>query len=137
MSLRPLVIGPQEKQALAALATLAAEHPVDMRRLMDATKTGEGKHRHMMQMTMQTIELPVGYSVTFSIEDEHPIGRCRHMSMSVDVAGKLPNPAAVWMVARELGFWGELGDCDGVWPETLRQGEAINLVQRMTKEHGT
>jgi hypothetical protein len=133
---RALMIGPDEKTLLAGLAKLAAEHPVDMPALLERIQTGEGKHRHMQQMTMQTIELPVGYSLTFSIEDGHPAGRCRHMSMSVEDPTKMPHPAACWMVAKELGFWGELGDCDGVWPEALRQGAAINLVQRMERESG-
>jgi hypothetical protein len=131
--MRALLIGPDEKAKLAALAKLAEEHPVDMPSVMERIKTGEGKHRHMMQMAVRTVEIPMGYSVTFSVEDGHPVGRCRHLSVSLDDPKKAPHPAAVWSIACLLGFWGELCECDGVWWEKLHQGEAINLVQRWEK----
>lgn len=130
--MRALLLGSEEKAKLAGLAQLAAAHPLDMPAVMERIKTGEGKHRHMMQMTMQTVEIPMGYAVTFSIEDGHPIGRCRHASVSLDSPDRLPHPAAVWELCKHLGFWGKnLGEADRVWNEQLRQGAAINVVQRM------
>ena len=95
-------------------------------------KTAEGKRQHMDQMNEQSIAIPMGFLVTFSIEAGHPVGVCRHMSMSVMREGRAPNPEAVWMVAEELGFQGGLSACH-VYKEDLQRGDeraiAINVVQ--------
>jgi hypothetical protein len=127
----PLLIGPEERCALAALRELALAHPVDMPQLMGRIKTPDGKAKHMDQMTKQSIEIPFGFLVTFSVEVGHRIGTCRHMSMSSPKQGGLPTPQGVWMVAEALGFVGdsiEDGTCM-VWLEDLKQGRAVNVVQ--------
>src|SRR5262249_27543358 len=107
----------------------AAALPVEIRGLRERIATTEGKAAHMRQMTSQTIYLPARYAVTFSVETGHPIGACRHMSMSVDRADRVPRPRAVWMVAQELGFVGSIELCT-VWLEQLQgHGQAVNLVQ--------
>jgi len=131
----PLLVGPIEKLALADLAKLAAAHPVDMKGLTKRIESQEGKARHMAQMTAQTVHIPVAYLVTFSIETGHPAAsQCRHMSMSVARAGRVPLPQAVWMVAEELGFTGSLQACT-VWVEDLQgHGKAINVVQPVKED---
>lgn len=130
--MRALLIGPDERKALQDLAARAADAPVYMPTLTQRIKTPEGKAAHMEQMTAQSVDIPMGYGVTFSIEVGHPLGACRHLSVYInDAPDKLPHPAAVWAIAKELGFWGEIEQCDGIWPEKLRQGQSINLVQRM------
>jgi hypothetical protein len=80
-------------------------------------------------MNAQSLRLPLDFMVTFSIETGHPVGTCRHMSMSSGKRGRVPSPAAAWMVAEALGFVGELDTCT-VWMETLvPQGKAVNIVQ--------
>jgi hypothetical protein len=129
----PLLIGPAELAALAALRERAAERPVDMPRLMAVIETPEGKARHMAQMTEQSVDLPLGFGVTFSIETGHPIGTCRHMSMSTRAPGRLPTPEAAMMVGHFLGFVGGLDACCGVWVETLEgHGRAVNIVQPLS-----
>lgn len=59
--------------------------------------------------------LPIGYRVVYSIE-EHPnnkreIKKVRHISISIDSPGKLPNPAAVETLIKEIGFKNEMHDC--------------------------
>jgi hypothetical protein len=133
VSATPLVIGPTELAALAALRERAAARPVDMRRLIRVIKTRRGKGDHCAQMNAQTVYLPLGFSVTFSIETGHPIGSCRHMSMSSGKPGRVPSPEAVMMVAEPLGFVGGLDACCGVWVETLvPQGRAVNIVQPLS-----
>lgn len=128
----PLILGPAELAELAALRDLAARHPVDMKVLMEALKHRAGKAAHKHQMTSQSVPLPTDYLVTFSIETGHPVGACRHMSMSVGKKGRLPNPHAMWMVAEQLGFIGGLEACMH-WLETLEgHGEAVNLVQPLS-----
>lgn len=108
MTATPLVIGPAELAALAALRERAASRPVDMPRLMEAIKTTDGKAAHSAQMRLQSVPIPLDFLVTFSIETGHPIGTCRHMSMSTGKRGRVPSPPAVWMVAETLGFVGGL-----------------------------
>lgn len=132
----PLLIGPEQKEALQALRRLAAERPVDMPPLMERLKTSHGKAAHLRRMSRQTIEIPFGFMVTFSIEFNHPCGTCRHMSMSSPVDGRVPSPSAVEMVMAELGFEGGIEQCQ-LWVEKLQgHGEAINVVQPLaiTKE---
>jgi hypothetical protein len=124
-----LIIGPQTEETLDALRTLAHAHPVDMADVMEALKHRAGKAAHKMQMTRQTVHIPIGYMVTFSIETGHPGGTARHMSISTATAGRVPSQHAVWMVAERLGFIGGLKSCVG-WMEDLEgHGQAVNLVQ--------
>lgn len=141
MASTPLVIGAAERAALAALRDLAAKHPVDMPSLMQRLASPEGKRAHMDQMNSQSIELPFGFLVTFSIETGHPIGAARHMSMSSPVPTRTPTPEAIWMVAQELGFVGSLKQCDAVYPEELLRGSeerqvAVNVIQRLAMTEG-
>lgn len=132
-----LIIGPKEKAELARLRELAAANPVHMPTLIERIKTPEGKAAHMRAMTEQTIDIPTDFMVTFSIELGHPLGTCRHMSMSVGKKGRLPNQHALEMVMDELGFYGELDDCH-VWLEDLKgHNQAINVLQPITAPAGT
>lgn len=125
----PLLIGFKEKEALDLLRQLAAEHPVDMLAVMERVKTPDGKAAHLRRMTRQTIEIPFGFMVTFSIETNHPCGTCRHMSMSSPREGRLPTPEALRMIMVQLGFVSDLEQCT-VWKEDLEgHGEAINVVE--------
>lgn len=127
-----LLIGPDEKAQITKLMEQAAAAPVHMPEVMRRIKTVAGKKAHMARMTAQTIELPVAFLLTFSIETGHPCGTCRHMSMSVNRQGRLPSPEAMWMVAKELGFTGSLAACT-YWVEELRgHGQALNVVQPLT-----
>lgn len=132
----PFIIGPQEEAELRTLRDLAATKPVDMRGLLDRLKKARHKARHMHQMADQTVYLPFGWSVTFSIETGHPGGAARHMSMASPDPGRVPRPEAVWMVAEVLGFTGSIEQCT-VWPEQLMQGMAINVVQILTSAEGS
>jgi|SRR5215831_14620768 len=140
MPATPLIIGEAQKRDLEELRKRAAAAPIDMPPLIEALKTPEGKRRHMDRMNELTIDIPLAFKVTFSIEVNHPCGTCRHMSMSVDRRGRTPSPEAVWMVAKELGFTGdhdmEKGPVFGnstYWLEDLLRGtekhQAVNLVQ--------
>lgn len=129
----PLAFGEPQRAALRELRELAARHPIDILKLMEVINTPAGKRKHMDQMTEQSVEIPFGYLVAFSIEERHPCGTCRHMSMSSAKKGRVPTPEAVWMIAEELGFNGGLSAC-AVWNEDLQRGKdqrnvAINVVQ--------
>jgi hypothetical protein len=129
----PLIIGAAERLALLQLRQAAASAPVDIAALMAAMQTPDGKAAHRAHMTAQTVQIPGPWPffVTLSIETGHPVGACRHMSMSILRKGRVPHPAAVWLVAEELGFSGGLDACR-VWLDDLSDehgGVAINVAQ--------
>lgn len=125
----PILIGPTELAALHELRVRANGHPVDARGLAVRLATPDGKSAHRDQMTGQSVRLPLAYLVTFSIETGHPKGTYRHMSMSVQREGRLPNGNSLWLVAHALGFTGALEECM-LYRETLQgHGEAINVLQ--------
>jgi len=74
------------------------------------------------------------YRCVYSIE-EHPMGWCRHLSVSVNSAEKLPNPMAVEMIMHEFGFTGTIHAQKYVWVENNAQTplgkvvSAVNIVQ--------
>jgi hypothetical protein len=126
----PLLIGPEQVAALHRIRDLAAQRPVDMRGLGERLKLPKLKAKHMRQMSAQTVDLPLAFRVTFSIETGHPGGPARHMSMSVAREDRVPHPEGLWMVAEALGFTGSLEACQAVWVEDLQgHGKAINVVQ--------
>lgn len=136
----PLVIVEETREQIKKLCALAEANPVDIQKLSHEIQTVGGKSRHMEQMTRQSLFIPLGFWVVYSIEHGQPVGPCRHLSMSVCRAGRIPNEHALWMVAQEFGFWGSLSDC-AVWPEKLlghgekplECGTAINVIQALTK----
>lgn len=133
MTTAPLILTQQVIDALHGLHATAVRTPVDMPTLLRTIKTPQGKRRHAAQMQLQTIEIPGPwrFMVTFSIETGHPAGICRHMSMSIARDGRVPHPAALWLIATHLGFTGGLEACQ-TWPEPLQgHGVAINMVQPM------
>src|SRR5262245_47388151 len=130
----PLLINATVRAQIKDLITLADANPVDMPTLQTRIATAEGKRHHMAQMTQQTINIPIDFMVTYSIEHGQRCGPCRHMSMSVGKKGRVPNPVGLWMVAQEFGFWGALDQCEAVWDEKLLgHGIAINIVQRINR----
>lgn len=137
--MNPLIIGAAQREQLRALREQAAADPIDMRGLKERIATPDGKQAHMTRMNARTVDLPVAYCLTFSIEIGHPGGTARHMSMSSDRRGKTPTPEAVWMVCQELGFVGGFEHC-WVWMEDLQRGpdatrdraKAVNVVQLLS-----
>lgn len=129
-----LVIGPNEQSKLLSLRESANLNPVDMERLIPSLKTEKGKIAHRAHMTSQTVVLPLSYWVTFSIEINTPYGAQRHMSMSTQRKGFVPNPIAVWMVAELLGFAGSLDECMHYIEELQGHGKAVNVIQAVQHE---
>lgn len=127
-----LIIDARVLVEVERIRTMALAKPVDMQRLMSVIKLPRGKAVHMKQMVKQTIDIPIGYVATFSMEIHAPRGLARHLSVSVDRPGKLPSMEAVWMIAEAFGFTGALTDCT-IWLEELQRDDirqnVPNLVQ--------
>jgi len=78
-----------------------------------------------------TVYIPDGIKAVFSIEDQSkPIGLCKHLSVSVNLKGRAPHPAAVIMIMQEFGFKNDLDTCI-VWNENFGDGtlNAINVIE--------
>jgi hypothetical protein len=128
----PLMIGPTERAALHELRERANAHPVDASTLRTRLATPDGKSRHRDQMTIQTVRVPLAYLVTFSIETGHPKGTFRHMSISVQRDGRVPNLEGVWLIAQALGFTGSLDECIVYLEDLEGHGKAVNVLQVIT-----
>jgi hypothetical protein len=134
MPANPLILGATQKRDLASLKAKATADPVDMAEVMRLVETPAGHERHHRRMRSLTIEIPVDFAVTYTIERGHPIGvPCQHLSMSSHRHGRAPTPAAVWMICEELGFRGGLEECR-VWTEDIGGRDiAINVVQPLAQ----
>lgn len=130
-----LLLGVAEKHALKDLRARAEAFPVDMLEVKELLKTPDGAQQHFQHMKAYTVEIPHGFVVTFTIEDRHPMGRVRHLSVSVRQVGRVASVPAIQMLAEELGFWGRIPEeAYHVWPEEIGNGsKAINLVQQMQR----
>ena len=126
----PLVITPIEIEKFKALKAYALKNPIDMREVEEMVKTPAGLRRHIDRMSVYTVEMPFGFTVTFSVERGHNIDTlCWHLSMASPNPNRLPTPEAVKMVAEHFGFTGDLQNW-AVWIENLKDGgKAINVVQ--------
>ena len=128
MKLRPLIIDEDAKTDIARVIAYAAEHPLD-------TKT---MHRAIVHPEMAIGNnqkhgciVKIGYRCVYSIEDQ-PMGKCRHLSVSVLGSGTAPNEAAVEMLMKEFGFTCSLTNCDSMWIEEIEDGKiAINIMQKL------
>jgi len=126
---RAVVIGAAERTALAELRRRASARPVDIRTVARTLALPEGRNRHQAAMEAQSTMIPRDFIVTFTIESGHPVGVCRHLTVSTAARDALPCPVAVWTIAEALGFVGGLHACHG-WLETFPlRGAGLNLVQ--------
>lgn len=127
----PLILGASQEREIAALRDKATKEPIDMAAVMPLMQSEEGRRQHIERMQHYTINLPLAYVVTYTIETGHPCGTCRHLSMSSKRMGKVPTITAVKMVCEAFGFvvGSSLDQCT-VWLEEIGAGDqAVNVVQ--------
>ena len=123
--MRPFIIDEEIKSELAKLAEHAEKNPFSMDDLLDI-KNGQGKPAGDYEEF--TAILPFGYKIVFSIEKQVQ-GDVRHLSMSVDADGKLPNELVIGECMKMLGFYGELGDCFIMLEDISPNRQAINILE--------
>jgi hypothetical protein len=132
----PFMLDDQAVADLHALRTKAEARPYteqDMRAMMEMLQAG---HFEPPQRNIdQTITLPFGYTVTFTIEWQ-PMGQCRHVSMASPRANRIPIEAAMDMILPALGFIP--GRERHAWAEMLSDDRiAHNIVEIITPERDT
>lgn len=135
MNIRPLIIDEELRLKIAGMVEHAEKNIFtleDMKNLMRGEANPAGD---LYGFNMETI---FGYRVVYSIE-EHPykaggIALCRHLSMSVDEPGKLPNEYAIQEIMGLIGFKNKLKQCK-VWLEDYMPGhKAVNVVEIINEQ---
>jgi hypothetical protein len=132
MNIRPLIIDDEILAEAEAIVRYATAHPVTIRKVVRmASKSeppvGDSKEHVLM--------VQVGYRCVFSIE-EQPVGKCRHLSVSVPEKGKAPNERAVLEVMKLFGFKAtKFGPEVMAWLEDIAEDfKAVNVLERSNGE---
>jgi hypothetical protein len=138
--LRPLVIGPAEKEKIAAVVAYAEAHRIDIdavRRIM----TGDGPFPGMIPD--HCVMIPAGFGVCFSIEQQpEPLGWCRHISVGIHRSEVLPDlpyggaehcphPLSVQVIMAEFGMKGMREDCISYIEGEGTAVVAINVIEKI------
>ena len=116
----------------AVARALAAPVPPDLcQRLRVAdlayVALADQKEARRLRPPSEGVTIPNGFTARFSFELQPP-GLVRHLSVSVDRAGALPHPMAVWALAQEFGF--RSPERARVWIEEYEPGrEAVNVIE--------
>jgi hypothetical protein len=136
--MRPLVIGLEQVAQIEAAIARARRHPIQLADMATAVFEDQGARRLKLSdrrpgfehsEASETVLLPIGYLAAISFELQRA-GLCRHLSVSVGRPGKVPNPAAVKMIAIAFGFPHFPPAPGHIWVEEFAPGhEAVNVVQ--------
>lgn len=136
MHISPILLTRETVAALRDLAQRAEAKPVDMGAIAAALSAKDRAtcEPYFEQTAAQCIRVPNGMIVTYTVENGHPCGTIRHMS--VDLENPQPNtaaaPQACWEFAKVLGFVGDLADCE-TWLEVRNATEvATHIAQPLT-----
>lgn len=97
--MRALVLDIAARAAIWTVRDYAAAHPVSRTQL----DTMENPSHAVSFDLNHVVMVPVGFRCVYSVEDQ-PIGRCRHLSVSIDVDGSTPHPLAVVTLMEAFGF---------------------------------
>ena len=100
--LRPLVIDQATRDEFTRVREFSDLHRIrtgTLLRMMSGSEPPPGDDPN------RVVELPQGWRIVYTVE-EQPRGWMRHLSVSTDGRheGKAPNPFAVALICRELGF---------------------------------
>lgn len=123
--MRILIIDDATKKEIKRVVDFAEANPYSLDDLFDIKNkqkkcAGDSKD--------YTAYIPVGYKMVFSIEHQ-PKGAVRHLSVSVDKKGKMPNPEAVKEIMKEVGFFNQLENCLVDFEEFSPGYHAVNVIE--------
>lgn len=133
--MRALLITPDVQREITAAVERAAQHPIsaaDCERLSRGIpQVGDLKLADrapgFKRPQSEYVNIQMGYRASISFEQQ-PGGLCRHLSVSVDTPGRIPNPPAVEMIAREFGFVESA--LRKFWMEEFEPGHhAVNVIE--------
>ena len=127
--MRALIIGAEEKAAIAELKARAAENVLDVAAVEEQAKRDIAAFR--AGMLRQSIPLPLGFVVTYTHERQPDpmLGVIQHISVSVDTPNKYPSVEAVEMILDAFGM-APLKQSLKIWPEEIEPDHgAVNVAQ--------
>lgn len=133
--MRRLLITAETRAQIQVLIAFARANPVDAIAAIEADKRDRDAYRGSMDRF--TIFIPFGFAVAFTFEKQ-PSGLFRHIAVSIDDKGNLPDPAMVCAICEEFGMGNILDQLAGRalssivkgWVEELEGGHCtVNLLQ--------
>lgn len=125
-----LALGQSTTDRIAPVVAYAHAHPFSLKDLQEVVTKG----RVLGNDPAFRCELDFGYRCVFTVEC-HPVGWCRHLSISVDRPGKLPAGPAVLAISGLFGLHRPVdlyayGEKTAIFLETLNApGGAVNVIQ--------
>ena len=128
MKVRPLLLGQEQKEEIAALMKRADERQftlADLRKIVEGALAPAGDDPAFVCV------VPTGYRCVYTVENQ-TVGLVRHLSVSVMGEGKAPHLSAVLMLMEAFGFKGGFAEMAAVAPEEMDEGKvAINILQKL------
>jgi hypothetical protein len=131
--MRPLIIGPEEDVAIKRCVEYAKANILPCNKLLrlSAEKNPE---QAVGLNPMTRVEIPFGYRVVYSQEEQPVHGICHHISVSVDTEDRLPNENAVNMIMNSFGMKTTVREAMFVYTESLDGNHsAINIIQPLER----
>ncbi len=123
--MRVLAITPMVKQRIQDVVQYAKDNIIDINTIKRLAEAADGTYSPIGDNLQRTMEIAMGYMVTFSIEEQPP-GLFRHISVSVDGEGAAPNIEAVNIIMQEFGF----DDTHVMKPTDTRHISLNNVAKR-------
>lgn len=134
----PIIINDDVRQQIFQVVQHAWNNIVPIYQMAEHGKLKEGMSNPIANDKGHYILIPQAFNVIFSIEDQGTevkdgrggLGKCRHLSMSINKKGRVPNPIALDMVMEEFGFDNPLHHC-AIWIEHFGDDNlvAINVLE--------
>ena len=127
--MRPLLIDQKAKEDIAKVVEYAFANKIETETLK---KMVDEKAPPVGDLPGYSCHIFKDFIVVFSIEN-HPMGWCRHMSISVPNNGKVASIEATEMIMEEFGFQTPLRNCHVRIEETgdpIRP-YAVNVIEAM------
>lgn len=125
--MRALLISREITDAAAAVVRYAEAHPIRAQQLFHLMSHPEEAPGHTPE---HVVQVPFGFRCVFTV-DEQPGGWMRHLSVSVDAPGRMPNRVAVDALMMLFGFKWNLDKCGkaGLVFPMHEQLDSVNVLE--------
>lgn len=134
----PIIVNDEVRAEIFRVVSHAWKNIIPIAELAKSGQLQQGMPNPIGDSMDHVVLIPQAFKVVFSIEDQGSekingrggLGRCRHLSMSINKPGRVPNPIAVDMIVEEFGFDNPLYHC-AVWAENFGDNTllAINVLE--------
>jgi hypothetical protein len=122
--MRLLLINDEIREIIQKVIDFAETNIIEMDDLLDQHL---GDRPPVGMLEGYRCDIPVGYRIVYSIERQNP-GLVRHLSVSVDTPGRVPNIPAMTEIMKLFGFTQQLEECMVSMEEIGDNHQAINVM---------